>query len=433
MSNALSINPLGTVAPPEQEAPKIASERYRHTIVESSLQPETGLLTMYDGVPTLAEVYVPRIGADEESSPFGPSNVPVYQSYERIKNMILFQDGDGAFNFDPETAESTQELTVYWIANNYVPKKWTVFIMDIGDGYAGLFQVKENPQIMNLTANKGYQLTCQFIQILTEFYHQALVQRTVKDLSYSKDSALHGGSAIVTDGVLEMGEKLFQWNGTIANYIMREHYWDPERTIAFKGSGGRGMIYDQYLVNFICATMPPDYRNTYPIINQFGMTYGGREFGGRGDINIWEVLLRGDFNLLPECKKEAAIIDVGRIVQTRMYGSLRSSKFEYFVATDPERYLAVKSYNNIDGYPIIAPSKEETIPTYLFSEEFYAGNPQGEFENLVVDALKKKFVSHERLLAYCEGFFTLDERERLYHGAILLLLLQVARKLRSPL
>jgi len=430
---AVSIKTLGTVTPPEPEAAKTFSESYRHSIIESDLQPETSMLTMVDGIPFRAEVYIPAAAADEEIGPFGPSNVPVYQSYHRINEMILFQEGDAAFSFDPEKAESTQTMGVFFVANNKVPTQYTLFIADIGDGKAGLFQVTEVPTIPNLTANKVYRMEVQFLQELTQFYHEALTQRVTREYAYSKDSAMHGGAAVVTTDSLEVGKKLFEWGQTISNYLFRTFYWEAERTFALRRNETSMMIYDQYLVNFLCAVIPSEYRNVYPTINQFSTTYGGREFGGRGDVNIWEVILRKDFNLLRECNKNAAIVDVNRIVQTRMYGSLRASKFSYFVATDPERYRAVKLYSSQDGEDRFTKSVEEPLVNYVFSESFYNGVPVGEFEEIVVDVIKKDVMDHKRLLAYCETYFDLSEKDRLYHGAILMLLLRVARKLRGPL
>jgi hypothetical protein len=426
----LAINPIGAVETPEPETPKIYHERYRHSIVDSSFEPEKNILTQVDGIPRLVQWFNPFLGADEEPSPFAPSGAPTYQSYTCIDRVIIHQEGAGAFNFDPETAESDIKFSAY-VAFDIVPVKTATFIADIGDGNAGIFAVTEQPEIKNNTANKVYLVTCQYLGILTKEWFEELDSRVVQRLVYNRDSALTGGAATVTTGEFETGKELFQWRGTIANYIMREHYWNPERTINWVTQDKKN-VYDPYLVNFIQAVMPPDLRTTYPPINQLSTQYGGREYGSFGDLNIWEVLLRGDFNLLSQCQRDAALIQVSRIQQTRMYGSVRSSKFDLFVATDPKRFLIYSEYYNADGFPILRPSKEEKL-TYLFSEGFYTGVPEGEFEHLVFDILKNKMVDHKRLLAYCKTYWDLTPLDKLYNGAILLLLLQVARRMGSPL
>lgn len=431
---ALAVSPLGSVESPEQETPRIYSEHYRHSIVDSNWQPEQGLLTNVEGTPRLFEVYVPYLGRDEELFPFDPSNVSTYRSYSRIKRMVIWQEGSGAFNFDPTTVESDIKYNGWWVAPGHQPpSQFMVMIADIGDGLAGVFQTIETPEPKNVTANKAYYLTFQFLGVLTKEWNDLLVSRVLptRDWTYSKDSALHGGSAVVTDDGYDIGQQLFQWNQTIANSIMRNFYWDPERTISWVNAD-KYNVYDQYLVNFLVAMMPGDYRNTYPMINQFSTEYGGREFGKGGDINIWEVLLRGDFNLLSQCKHRAHLIQVVRLWQTRMYGGLASSKFDLFVATDADRYMIYRDYINSDGQPIWTDGKQEEID-YLFSEQFYQGQPQGEFEEIVTAVVRDRLMDHKRLLEYCKKYFTLTKREQLYNGAILLMLLKVARVLRSPL
>lgn len=428
----LAVSPLGQPDTPESEVPKIYSQQYRHSIVDSSWQPEQSLLTLIDGIPRRTEFYLPFLGADEEPAPFAPSNAPTYQQYTRISDLIIWQDGNSPFNFDPQTAETGSTFNAWWVVPGVPPIIGSPFIADIGDGNAGLFAVTEQAEPKNITANKGYLLTCQFQQILTKEYFEELNSRVVREWTYSKDSALVGGSSVVSPGDYKVGAELFQWGQTIANHLLRTFYWNPERTIAWVDEDKR-YIYDQYLVNFICAVIPGDYRNMYPTINQFSTEYGSREFGSYGDTNIWEVLLRGDFNLLGSCKRRAKKIEVTRLVQTRMYGNLRSSKFGWFIATDPERYPLYKEYYSETGtYPILAPSREEEFD-YIFSENFYKGVPEGEFENIVVDIVKHRLVDHKRLLDYCKTYFELTPREQLYNGAILMMLLQAARRLKAPL
>jgi len=93
----LKATPLGSVIPPEPERPKIYSNTYKHSIVDSAYTPETSLLSMVDGTPRLMEYYRRKLMPDEELSQFQPDNSAVYQSYTRIKNLVGKQDGAGAY------------------------------------------------------------------------------------------------------------------------------------------------------------------------------------------------------------------------------------------------------------------------------------------------------------------------------------------------
>lgn len=430
---AWETNALGTQGTPEPEVPGLYSEQYRHSLVVSTYQPETSLLSMVEGTPVMTEYYRQRLKRDEEPAPFDPDNAALYQPYNRIKRLIIKKEGKGAFNFDPTKGESDRRYTGFVIMG-LNPIIYDCFIIDIGDGRAGFFQIYEQPEIMEFTANKVYRISFQLMGILNKYWADELDRRVQEELVYSRDSALNGGVAIITPGNFDMEGELFGWRTTIANWIMRNFWWNPERTIALpldESTQKSAMVYDQYLVNFINAVFERDLRTSYPIIHQFSTQYGGRDFGMHGTINIWEVLLRGDFNLLSQCDNTASVIGVDRLVNTRLYGNLRSSKFQYFICTDPKEYRLYKEYYNMDGYPILRPSPEKKI-TYMFSEEFYQGDPQGEFEKLIVDILKEKMVPRERLLNYCKNYFNLSRMEQLYHGAILVMLIQASRRFGVP-
>lgn len=427
---SLAIDVLGRVEPAEQETPKIYSEAYRHSIVDSSYQPERSLLTLVEGTPRLGEYYRQFLGADEEPGSFDPDSGPTYQSYTRIKQMIVVQEGDGSFNSDPEKGENSKTHNG-WVINDITPIRGDVIVMDIGDGRAGLFTLTEQPEIRNFTSNKVYYITYQLLGILTEDLFAKLNNRVVEELVYTKDSMLHGGNSLVTQPQFNLAGELFGWRTTIARHLMANFFWKPELTMVWETEAGK-KVYDQYLVNFINAVMEPDLRGSYPPINQFSTEYGGREYGVFGTINIWEVLLKGDFNLLSQCSNEAALVDTNRLMNTRLYGNLRSSKIDLFVTTDPKEYKQYLYYYNMDGFPILVPSVETKLP-YLFTDEFFEGNPIEEFESIVFDILKNKLVDRNRLLTYCKGYFNLDKKQQLYNGAILLLLINISRRLGGPL
>lgn len=426
---SFSITPLGENAPIIPEAPTIYSKSYRHSIVDSTYQPERSMLSMVKGRPRLGQYFSCWLGESEEPKPFAMDGLGTYQSYYCIDNVPLKIDGQGSFSFNAQMAES-EEVYSAWVIFDVVPCLHDVIIMDVGDGNAGLFAITEQPEIRNVTANKVYQIQIKFLSILTEEMFNILSSRVVKNGVYSKDSALHGGHSVITHGEEKIGQELFNWLNTIGSYIMREFYWNPECTIVFERNGQK--VYDPYLVNFLCAVIPPNARTLYPQINQFSIQYAGLERGRYGVNNVWEFLLRGDMNILKICDNTAAIVETTRLQPTRLYGNLRSSKIRYFITTDPKDLLVYNTVYNQDGYPILQPSSEENI-TYLFSAEFYKGAPQGEFENLVYSSYRDQQIDHQRLLDYCNGYFELELREQLYHGAILLRLLQLSRAIGGPL
>ena len=422
---ALAINPVGTLTDVEPEAPKIYSDRYKHSIVDSAYQPETSLLSTVQGTPRLVEYYRQYLGVTEEPLPFQPNGMALYQSYTRIKNLIIKDDGDGALNYDPDTGQGGKDYNAY-VVFDLTPIRGDVFITDIGDGNAGLCLVTEQPEIRNFTANKVYLLTYKLIAILGENMFQELDKRVVDDLVYSKDSALNGGNAVIDTGAYQDQKELMKWLMTITGSLFRNFFWNPEKTFALIEAGKRP-VYDQYLVEFLCNVIPAELHQNYPFINRLSTQYGGREIGYYGDLNIFDILLRGDFHLLSQCSNRIGVVDVTRLYNTRSYGSIRNSKFEEVLVTNPENYGVAEDYFNMEGYPILNYNPDKST-TYLFSAEFYKGNPQTEFEQLVLGILRDRLIDRKRLLKYCNTYFDLPRKDQLYHGAILVLIIQACRK-----
>jgi hypothetical protein len=50
-------------------------------------------------------------------------------------------------------------------------------------------------------------------------------------------------------------------------------------------------------------------------------------------------------------------------------------------------------------------------------------------ESLIIDILRDDIIDRKKLLAYCNNYFKLERIDQLYHGAILILLLQASRKI----
>lgn len=422
---AFSTNPLGKPTPIEPEAPKIYSDHYQHELVQSSYQPEFNLLSQVSGTPSKVEYYRQRLGASEEPITFQPNDLSTYQSYLRIKDVIIMEEGDGSYEYDPQTGESAKNYNG-WIMFDLTPIRGDVFITDIGDGNAGLFVIIDQPTIPNFTANKVYYLTYKMVAILTRNHYEELSKRVVEELVYSRDSVLNGGNAVISTETFDTEKQLMKWLVTICNYIMTEFYWNPEKTIAYDLNNE--MVYDQYLVKFLANIMPGDLTNSYPWINTFSTQYGGRDYGFHGTINIWDVLMRKDFNLLPLCNNKAWTLDCSRLMNTRAYGNLRNSKFDKVIITDIDEYKKYKIYYNMDGFPLLTWGVETKI-TYLFSESFYKGVPTTPMESLIIDILRDDIIDRKKLLAYCNGYFNLERIDQLYHGAILILLLQASRKI----
>lgn len=445
---AFNTKKLGTQTQPVPDVPKIYSDRYKHSIVDSQYNSGQNLLTMVSGTPRLAEYYRGVYNETEEPIGFQPSDINTYQSYTRIKNLIIKEQGEGSFNFDPTTGTSTKTISAYTLFD-LTPIKGDLLIMDIGDGNAGLFMVFEQPEIFNVTADKVYFIQYKFLEILNNTVFEQLNARVVEELVYTKDSVLNGGHAVIDPGTFNVQKELMNWRKVIASHILSNHYWNAERTITLVEpnpdyvslnidnldpfNGSKFYVYDPYLVEFLCGMLTPELRGSYAHIQTHSLEYGGAAFSRKGTMNIWEVIKARNFSMLPACTPKVTLMDTQWFYNTRYYGNIRNTKFTFVLVTNPEDYtllnkaLSTQATGMFGTYAFSNPRPNKEID-YFLSEGFFANTPTGEFEHLIVDILKNNMMDRQRLLAYCETFWELTPKEQLYHGAILLYLIQLSRK-----
>jgi len=420
---ALSVTPVGQAPSPEPEAPKIYSEAYKHSIVESVYQNETPMLSMVPGTPVLTEYHRQVQKNNEELHAFQPGS-RAYQSHTRIKDLIIKFAGED-FNFDMQTAVAEKTGSGYVIFG-LVPLVGDFFIADIGDGNAGWFTVL-SVSIPEFTANKVYKIEWKFEGILTKPVWDEMESQIVEELVYSRDQHLNGGTPLISTGEFDLKKKIASWYPTIVHYVYEKFYWEEERTLAFMVDGKH--YYDPYLVKAFLAMARGDSLGTYPRLSTLTMEYSGNVRSQHGVYNVWDVIFRNDWNTLRRCKNTAGIVDVRKLYSTRTYNSIRSSAFDGVVVTNPEDFADMSGwYSWMEIIPTYNPLPTQNI-TYLFSEGFYQGKPEGVFENLIVDVLKHDIVDLKRIHDFLETYWDLTLQQQLYYAPILLLMIFKSRKM----
>lgn len=420
---ALNITPVGDSNLPAPEAPKIYSEQYHHPIVDSVYQNENSILSMVPGHPRLVEYYRHVTKSGTESHAYQPGS-GVYQQYTRIRKVIL-KESDLSFDFN--VANATSGKTGSALTNfGLVPGKGDAFISDIGDGYAGLFTVTE-VKFSEMTANKVYTIDYVLEGIVSKAIADELDSFVIEELVYSRDQHINGGNPIITQGEFDYKQKLNSWYPTLVHYMYEAFYWEDERTLSYTVDNKH--YYDPYLIKVFSTVVGSEALGTYPRVQLQSLEYGGNKAAQHGSYNIWDVLFRNDWNLLRRCNNQAAILDTRIFYSTRLHGNIRSSNFDGVIVTDPENFRDMSSWvswnDNIrDDNPIPAKPID-----YLFTPEFYQGQPQTPFESLVVDVFKNNIIDLRKINDTLEGYWDLTPREQLYYGVILIAMIHKSKRM----
>ena len=407
----------------------IYDKNYRHSLTASSYTGQTSLLSNVSGSPILTEYYRQFLGASEEPITLQPDSIETYQSYTRIKGLILKIDGDKSPNFDDELGIITEQ-GVAFVMFDLAPIIGDVFIADIGDGLTGLYTISAPPRIRNITMDKVYEIDFRLIAIMNQAIEDNLNKKVVEEFVYSKDSAIRGGNAVITASDWEDNKKLNHLETLISKFIYENFFYNPEKTIILPGEDD--VLYDPYLARFLQYTIPTRRLGMRDSISVVGTEFGSMRKGGK-KINIWDMFLENDFDH-PELYKQDYFIHLSEsLINTKYYGGVYYSKIDRVILTEEEG-ASSEAYRFVGGTFIGEPyGSAERFPNkvgvkhdYFFSDEFYTGKPTKPNEKFIYDFFKNKTIDKKALLSILDDYFTKDPLEQLYMGGIYILAIRIS-------
>lgn len=420
---------IGTVKAPVPE-PVALPKDYRHPLVESRYVPHTSLLSFVPGTPTLVEWYRGYYGADEEQHSLQIESIETYQSYTRIHNLIIKVDnGNGNYNFDPEKATGNLMLTGY-VLFDLTPNKGDVFIKDIGDGRAGLFVVLEQPELKTVAADKVYYFEATLDTIVDAEVAGNLDRKVVKELYYSKESAVAGGNAVLTQDDWDNNRELHQLKFAIMDDLLANCYFSDEDTIIVPNESG-DRLYDPYLAKFLSYVIPANEISPRNKINLLNVNYYVDNRQMKEPITIWDMFYRNDFKHPERYKHQFWVHNRASLINTRFYGNVFYSKMDRVITIHQNGAMRNPYITNgalvpspipaVPAYPTFEGDKWD----YFFGDDFYAGGGT-ETQQFIWKMFRDKVIDKRGLLEEAGKYWSLDDVSKLYMGGIYIAAIKTA-------
>lgn len=404
----------------------ITSKDYQHSLRESGRNPANSILTHIGGTPLTGTYFRQYIGRDQQPMGFQPGAYDAYHSYTRIDRMIIKGDGKPSYQFNPEMGEMTKNFMAYLIFD-LAPLIGDIFIKDIGDGRGGIYQINTAPEPKEIAATKVYYAELKLIGQATKEVWATLEDRTVDHLVYSADSVLRGGNAVITKETFDLSARLTQCAYFITQYMLAEFFWEAERTLCLRDDE-YGWVYDSGYVRFCRDIIPSQFIPGGRPIEVHGYQTS-RDFGNMKQLSIWDVFMNGNFDFLPLVNREHYYYDRNSFFSTRGYLGFSGTKFNYLIHAgkfDREAFPGTTSYAGAAwGYrpQPLAPIKME----YYFSDGFYDGNPEGEWEIFIYDFFVNRNIDRTKLLDFYKQFPSWEKRDQFYRSGLLIMMINVSR------
>lgn len=419
-------NTGGRTDVPAAETPKILPDEYRHSLVTSQRVNNTSLLSNVTGIPIVVDYYRQHLGASEESVGLQLDDINTYQSYELIHRLILKFESKPSYSFDPETAQSTEDGTA-WVMADLAPIVNDMFVRDIGDGRAGLYQITEQPELRSYAAEKVYLITFKLLSIMDAAIDANLLSKVVKNYYYSKDSVLSGGNALLTKENYDVTRALL---GTLPAMISKLYsiaYFNPEETIVLMAELS-DVIYDEQLVRFLNMVVPLEALDRIKPIKLINLQVGV-DFNYNASQNVYDAILKGNKELLAVAPRVGYLYQRTQFIGTRFYGNPGFTKIGYFIAQQKMQYngTAINSIWGTVNTIIPDTTPQDEVPSY-FSDGFFNGVPANAFEKLTYDFFFNGIRDREGILSYIESAYSLPDKDYVYQVGVLIAMVQICRR-----
>lgn len=407
--------------PKKLEPELIYDKNYRHSLTASSYTALRSLLSNVTGTPYLTEYYRQVLGASEEPHSIQPDSIETYQSYTRIKGMIIKIDGDRTPNFDDDTGTITEQ-GIAFVISDLAPVIYDVFVADIGDGRTGLFHIPTPPRIRELTVDKVYEVDFKLLTVMNQSLEDNLNKKVIEDLVYSKDSAIRGGNAVISATDFYDNKRLYELLTLIAQSFIQDFYYHPEKTVVLPVADE--LVYDPYLTRFLQYTIPTRRLGMQDSINVIGVDTGRNSRGGT-KINVWDMFKQNNFNNPQQYKQKYYQHERDALLNTRFYGGFYYSKLELAILTEEygsgrEAYQYGGPVLGMGGVPLDVEKAgiAGVEHNYYFSDEFYTGKPTKPNEKFIFDFFRDKTIDKKALIKILDQYWVMPDMDRFYMAGI---------------
>lgn len=408
--------------------PKISDVEYKHSIVSSKDTPKSALLTQIEGTRITVDYFSQILGRDEEPSTFDYYKDGVNQQYLYIKNLELLMQSELSTSTD--TSDQTQTITSTAIVYPYhKPNVGDIFILDIGNGQAGLFSVVEVEK-KSMFKESVYEINFVMADYLNADLESKIKQKVVKETEFVKDFMLYGQNPIIASTDKLKLDKLTDLKEDVLADWLTEFYSVEFKTILVPN---QVPTYDPFVIDLLAKIFN---KYEHPLLNNI-VRYNVDDQNLNYHNDIWEVLVEREPYMLRSCFSKIEVVSTKDFIRNPFLQSAYwsgISKVIFPVKTDfyTDDKLGLTTKLTGTGGLVDTPSLESefTLPdisdkSYVFNSSFYTNtySPNlSTLEYLVHNYLNEKANDWRIIAKALEERHNWSRLKRFYNVPVLLIL-----------
>lgn len=420
--------------------PKIYSPEYKHNLIDLDETPPNSIVVNIGGYPVVGDWYNSRIGMDQEADGFNIGQTTPHQAYRLLKNVRIKLNSPFDYNVSTTTIITEFSTVGKVYIPGFVPIEGDVFLMDLGNGRLGRFEV-HNPRPLSLYQDRAFEFELRLMSMATVDVVAALDKKVVETLFYIEEFILNGQNPLITPESHQQRLLLKRHYESISKSYIAENYSHQHSTLLVPAQVQA--TYDPYVVSFILDLFEHDI---HPLVRKIrDLNVDGKQT--RNYVDIYTVLLNGEVDALSMCFKEASAISAKEWSSNYSTASIRLSLIPMIIYPVTPNHGADRYYNHtetgdVDGTPIVwGDAITDVIDSglavdavtgkgYVFPSEFYDQTQEGmaKLSKLTMDYLEAKPIDVPDLLELAVKCRLWDAVPKFYYVPILVLLIKAAIK-----
>lgn len=421
---------------------EIQPEPYRHSIVDTKVQPQESVLTHLSGSKWTVDYYSQIVSADEELGPFEPTQLPPYLQYMKVVRCELLLQGSLSPQISPNTNVARLVGTVRFYPG-LKPKYGDAFIADIGDGVAGQFTILDVRRLTVLT-DTAYEAQVELSrQPVDETLMDLLDSKVVKTTYFQKDHFLYGQNPYILEEDYNNKKSLEDYIDDLEQ-IWIKTFWDLElKTFLIPGQTSK--CYDPFVMKIVLSLFDISSHPLYTNIRVLNVD----DYGIPGIMDIWTALVSREPYHLHAVFQKMVLASNAAFSGRPRYNGVRFSGVDRVAVPlnlqmNPQTTYDFFGYNNLcvaPGVPLTNATPTETDGTigtelpvvgldsyYVLSQAFYENNRPSmtKFERLLRDGIERKAINATDVIPYYNSWYKWSKLDQYYLTPMLVILMRFA-------
>lgn len=430
--------------------PKIEPANYRSVVFSDDNVPLSSLIAYIEGAPYYCDYFKQVVSEHNDLREIDPGQANVYQQYERINGLEIRVSTPLNTNYDGDTGITTVSGggIVYPFM---IPNIADYFVSDADDHRKGLFRIT-NVERKTFNRDSAFYVDYEmvgYIDALGALYSD-LESKVIREYHFSKERLLEGLQPVLRSSQYEQLDSLRQRFDEITRYYLKTFFNKQYTTLIIPGQ--TSAIYDSFLVDFIFKLIDSFQYEELRHMRQYSID----KDPFMQQPQLWDLLLRKDFNGLASCNKKMSQVSKYTFGSSGFIHGIFFSNIDYIVyPVNPDLTMLLENNpeaktvdlevlnepTNVYGtlaelilhqyvsgtntYPYIPLVTADDY--YVLSQAFYTQTgPMTVIEILVKDYLKHQPINLDMLLALCNAYTSFGRLEQYYYGPILMVLLKEA-------